>query len=108
MSQKITDLRALNQGQSVPELETAHRAIEKQFEQAALLASQLSATMSDFTQEQQDLQKIMHEETEWLNDIKDVLSRCDDITGDDPAIIRRVGDCKVCGSCRQNCILLLK
>jgi hypothetical protein len=36
------------------------------------------------------------EETEWMNQLKDLLSRCDDISGEDIDLIRRLEDCKVC------------
>lgn len=95
VAQKIGDLRELNQGQSIPALEDAQREIEEKFERANLLANQLSATMSDFSEEQQELQQAMQEETEWMNQLKDLLSRCDDISGEDGDIIKRLGDCKV-------------
>nr|KAG5692778.1 hypothetical protein BaRGS_009394 [Batillaria attramentaria] len=94
VSQKISDLRELNQGQSIPALEAAQRELEEKFERASTLANQLSATMSNFSEEQQDLQRAMQEETEWLNHVKDLLSRCDDISGEDEDIIKRLGDCK--------------
>ncbi|XP_076442566.1 muscle-specific protein 300 kDa-like isoform X3 [Babylonia areolata] len=94
VAQKIRDLRELNQGQRIPALENAQREIEEKFERASTLANQLSATMSDFSEEQQDLQQAMQEETEWLNRLKDLLSRCDDTSGDDTDIIKRLGDCK--------------
>ena len=95
VAQKIADLQDLNQGQRIPTLEDAQQDIEEKFEQATALAKQLSATMSDFSEEQQDLQQAMQDETEWLNRVKDLLSRCDDISGEDIDIIKRLGDCKV-------------
>ena len=95
VSQKINDLRELNQGQNIPALEDAQREIEEKFERATALANQLSATMSDFSEEQQQLQQAMQDETEWMNHLKDLLSRCDDISGEDADIIKRLGDCKV-------------
>ncbi|KAK7104412.1 hypothetical protein V1264_019133 [Littorina saxatilis] len=94
VAQKINDLRELNQGQAIPDLEDAQREIEEKFERATALANQLSATMSDFSDEQQDLQQAMQEETEWMNQLKDLLSRCDDISGEDDDIIKRLADCK--------------
>ena len=95
MTQKINDLRELNQGQSIPALESAQQEIEEKFERANSLANQLSATMADFSEEQRDLQQAMHDENEWLNQLKDLLSRCDDVSGEDADIIKRLGDCKV-------------
>ncbi|KAL8590280.1 hypothetical protein ACOMHN_006396 [Nucella lapillus] len=94
VAQKINDLRELNQGQSIPALESAQREMEEKFEHANTLANQLSATMADFSQEQQDLQQSMQEETEWLNQLKDLLSRCDDLSGEDEDIITRLSECK--------------
>lgn len=95
VAQKINDLRELNRGQNIPVLEAAQQEIRKQFQQAETLANQLSATMSDFSTEQQDLQKAMQEENEWLNQLKEVLSVCDDTSGEDPAIIKRLKNCRV-------------
>ncbi|XP_025103982.1 nesprin-1-like isoform X4 [Pomacea canaliculata] len=94
VAQKINDLRELNRGQNIPVLEAAQQEIRKQFQQAETLANQLSATMSDFSTEQQDLQKAMQEENEWLNQLKEVLSVCDDTSGEDPAIIKRLKNCR--------------
>ncbi|XP_076463750.1 muscle-specific protein 300 kDa-like isoform X7 [Babylonia areolata] len=94
VAQKIADLKELNQGQSIPSLESTQRDLEEKFERAHSLANQLSATMADFSEEQRGLHGAMDQETEWLNQLKDLLSRCDDMSGEDRDIIARLSDCK--------------
>ena len=51
--------------------------------------------MSSFSDEQQGLQKSMTDETEWMNQIKESLAKCDDVTGGTEVLIQRFEKCKV-------------
>lgn len=51
--------------------------------------------MSSFSDQQQSLQKDMDNETEWMNRIKEALSKCDDVTGSKEELLKRFETCKV-------------
>ena len=108
VSQNIEMLYDLNHGQRISDIDIAWPEIKGKVEQASLLSSQLSAKMLDLSQEQKHLQSTVQEELEWLCRIKDKLYLCDDVSGDDQAIIDRYTDCKVWLTflCCLTCLIL--
>lgn len=95
INQKISDLKDMNREQEIPELLAAQRAIQEQFDKATVLANQLEGVMADFSDERSNLQKEIEEETEWLNKMKDMLGKCDDVSGTDEDLVQRLQNCKV-------------
>jgi predicted nuclease with TOPRIM domain len=96
MSQKIDDLKAMNRDEDIPQLVAEQQEIQEQFDKATKLANQLEGVMANFTDERENLQKEIEAESEWLNEMKDKLGKCDDVSGTDDDIIRRLENCKVC------------
>ncbi|XP_035824390.1 nesprin-1 [Aplysia californica] len=94
VEQKLKDLKELNKGQDIPTLTDAQQDIKAQFEKASNLANQLDSMMSSFSDEQQGLQKSMSDETEWMNQLKEALTKCDDVTGSTEELIQRFDTCK--------------
>lgn len=97
VEQKVQDLQELNSGKDVPVLRQAQVEIKEQFARAGKLANQLEVVMSNFSDEQKDLQAAISEETDFINSIKDQLARCDDITGTDQEVLERLQTAKVRG-----------
>ena len=95
MTQKIDDLKAMNRDEDIPQLVAEQREIQEQFDKATKLANQLEGVMANFTDERENLQKEIEAESEWLNEMKDKLGKCDDVSGTDDDIIRRLENCKV-------------
>lgn len=96
MSQKIDDLREMNRDEDIPQLVAEQREIQEQFNKATKLANQLEGVMANFTDERENLQKAIEAESEWLNAMKDRLGKCDDVSGTDDDIIKRLENCRVC------------
>ncbi|KAK0046935.1 nesprin-1, partial [Biomphalaria pfeifferi] len=94
MNQKLRDLQDLNTSKSVPTLIASHQDIQKQFQKAGSLANQLESMMTTFTDEHQGLQQEMEEETQWMNELKEALSKCDDVSGSKEDLIKRYEDSK--------------
>uniref|UniRef100_A0A2C9KCB0 Calponin-homology (CH) domain-containing protein n=1 Tax=Biomphalaria glabrata TaxID=6526 RepID=A0A2C9KCB0_BIOGL len=94
MNQKLRDLQDLNKSKSVPTLIASHQDIQKQFQKAGSLANQLESMMTTFTDEHQGLQQEMEEETQWMNELKEALSKCDDVSGSKEDLIKRYEDSK--------------
>ena len=95
INQKIGDLKDMNREQEIPELLAAQQEIQEQFEKATVLANQLEGVMANFTDERSNLQKEIEEETEWLNNMKEMLGKCDDVSGTDKDLVQRLQNCKV-------------
>lgn len=51
--------------------------------------------MTNFNDEQQGLQQVMNDETEWMNHLKEALAKCDDVTGSKEDLIGRYENTKV-------------
>jgi len=94
MSQKIEDLKEMNRDEDIPQLVAEQKAIQEQFDKATKLANQLEGVMANFSDERTTLQKEIENESEWLNRIKDRLAKCDDVSGTDEDIIRRLENCR--------------
>lgn len=95
IEQKIKDLQELNRDNEIPPLLEAQTEIQEGFDRATTLAAQLETVMANFSDEREDLQRSIEEETEWLNQIKDVLAACDDVSGTDEDLVERLGASKV-------------
>ncbi|CAL1544282.1 unnamed protein product [Lymnaea stagnalis] len=89
VKQKLKDLQELNKNKAIPSLASSQQDIQKQFKKAETLANQLDSMMSTFTDEHQGLQKVMSDETEWMNQLKEALAKCDDVTGSKEDLIER-------------------
>lgn len=91
----MNDLRELNGGHDLPGMEQEMRGIIAKFEHASETAGQLESVMSNFSDEQKQLQEAIDAETEWMNKMKERLAKCDDVTGSDDDIIARFMESKV-------------
>lgn len=89
LNKNIKDLTELNKHKPMHSLTSAQKDLQLQFEKAASLAKQLKSKMSIFSEEQQSLQQAMSDETEWMNRLKEDLSKCDDVTGQTENLIQR-------------------
>ncbi|KAL5008450.1 hypothetical protein ScPMuIL_014031 [Solemya velum] len=92
---KISDLQELNKDCQVPALMNAQETITTQFQRASVLAGKLENTMADFSGERHGLQDEIEAETAWLNQLKDQLAKCDDMSGTDQEVVERLKACKV-------------
>ena len=99
MAQKISDLKEMNRDEDIPQLEAEYKALKEQYDKAGKLASQLEGVMANFTDERENLQKEIEAESEWLNQMKDRLGKCDDVSGTDEDLVNRLQNCKVFGLC---------
>ena len=107
INQKIGDLKDMNREQEIPELLAAQKEIQEQFDKATMLANQLGGVMADFSDERSNLQKEIEAETEWLNKAKEMLAKCDDVSGNDEDLVQRLQKCKVGKtSYEHDCVLL--
>lgn len=95
MNQKINDLREMNQDEDIPQLLAEQQQLQKQFDTATKLANQLEGVMANFSDERENLQKAIEVESEWLNKMKEKLGKCDDVSGTDEDIVKRLENCKV-------------
>ena len=95
MTQKINDLKEMNKNEDIPQLVAEQQKIQAQFEKAASLAGQLEGVMANFTDERGTLQKEIEDETDWLNALKEKLGKCDDVSGTDDDLVKRLQTCKV-------------
>ena len=89
----------MNREQEIPELLAAQQEIQEQFDKATMLANQLGGVMADFSDERSNLQKEIEGETEWLNKAKEMLAKCDDVSGNDEDLVQRLQKCKVGKTC---------
>ncbi|XP_041351119.1 nesprin-1-like [Gigantopelta aegis] len=89
VNQKVKDLQEMNSGQVNPELLKTQQKLQEQFDRASAMAGQLDTVMSTFSSEQQDLQGSISEESEWMNHIKELLAKCDDLSGNDEDLVAR-------------------
>ena len=95
MAQKISDLKEMNKDEEIPELETEYKALKQQFDNAKTLSNQLEGVMANFTDERENLQKEIEAESDWLTQMKDRLGKCDDVSGTDEDLVKRLQGCKV-------------
>lgn len=95
MNQKINDLKEMNRDQDIPQLLAEQQQLQEQFDMATKLANQLEGVMANFSDEQQNLQTAIEAESEWLNKMKEKLGKCDDVSGTDDDIVKRLENCKV-------------
>jgi nesprin-1 len=95
VAQKIHDLQELNKDTRIPALTAAQEEIQEQFDRATELAQRLEGVMAAFSDDRESLQREIHDETEWLNKLKDRLSKCDDVSGADEDLVERLQACKV-------------
>lgn len=97
VQQKMQDLQELNNGKAIPSLTESSKDLQDQFVNATTMAGQLENVIANFSDERESLQKAIEQETEWLNQMKDKLGHCDDVSGADADIVKRLAHCKVCG-----------
>ena len=95
LQQKIQDLQELNKDHDIPALQAAQEEIQEQFERATAMANQLGGVMENFSDEKDVLQKSIENETDWLNKIKEKLSKCDDVSGTDADLLERLKTTRV-------------
>ena len=95
VQQKIQDLQELNNGRAIPSLAESSRNMQDQFNNASNMAGQLENVIANFSDEREGLKKVMEQETVWLNQMKDKLGNCDDVSGSDADIVKRLSHCKV-------------
>ncbi|KAK3089086.1 hypothetical protein FSP39_000625 [Pinctada imbricata] len=91
---KTLDLQELNNDKPIPVLAESEEVLQEQFDRAATMANQLESIMANFSDEREKLQKDIEEETMWLNKLKDKLGKCDDVSGTDADLIKRLQSCK--------------
>ena len=92
---KTQDLQELNNDQPVPALVQSGEVLQEQFDRAATMANQLESVIANFSDEREKLQRDIEEETQWLNKLKDKLGKCDDVSGTDAELVKRLQACKV-------------
>lgn len=95
IQQKIQDLQELNKDTQIPALQQFQTEIQEHFDKATASANKLESIMANFSDERENLQAAIEEETEWLNKMKDKLSKLDDVSGSDEDLVRRLQGCKV-------------
>lgn len=95
VQQKMQDLQELNNSKAIPSLTEASKTLQDQFDNATTMAGQLENVIANFSDEREGLQKAIEQETEWLNQMKDKLGHCDDVSGSDADIVKRLAHCKV-------------
>jgi len=95
MNQKINDLKEMNRDEDIPQLLAEQQKLQQQFDTATKLANQLEGVMANFSDERENLQKSIEVESHWLNKMKEKLGKCDDVSGTDDDIIKRLENCKV-------------
>lgn len=59
------------------------------------MANQLETIMANFSDEREHLQRAIEEETDAINRIKDKLAKCDDVSGTDEDLVKRLQNTKV-------------
>ena len=59
------------------------------------MAGKLESIMANFSDERQNLQRAIEAETDAINRIKDKLAKCDDVSGTDEDLVRRLQTTKV-------------
>lgn len=59
------------------------------------MANKLEAVMANFSDERENLQKAIEAETDAINRIKENLAKCDDVSGTDEDLVRRLQETKV-------------
>lgn len=69
--------------------------IQEKFEKSATMANQLETIMANFSDEREHLQRAIEEETDAINRIKDKLAKCDDVSGTDEDLVKRLQNTKV-------------
>lgn len=95
VQQKIQDLQELNKGRQIPELTNSQKEIQEKFEKSSTMANQLETIMANFSDERENLQRAIEEETDAINRIKDKLAKCDDVSGTDEDLVKRLQNTKV-------------
>lgn len=108
VQQKMQDLQELNNSKPIPSLTEASKNLQDQFDNATTMAGQLENVIANFSDEREGLQKAIEQETEWLNQMKDKLGHCDDVSGSDADIVKRLAHCKVSRTfCLNNNVCLM-
>jgi DNA repair ATPase RecN len=92
---KMQDLQELNNNKAIPTLVASQENLRKQFDRAGNMASQLESVIASFSDEREGLLKVIDQETKWLNQMKDKLGNCDDVSGTDADVVKRLTQCKV-------------
>lgn len=95
LQQKVQDLHELNKDNEIPALVAAQEEIQDQMEKATTMANKLESIMANFSDERGALQKEIEKEVNFVNKIKDKLAKCDDVSGTDEDLVKRLQTCRV-------------
>ncbi|GIY32234.1 nesprin-1 [Caerostris darwini] len=91
---KIESLRNLNNNAEISTLTALKTVIETHFNEAEDLARKLQACISDLGVEEEDIRKEQQELSDWLRVMRENISKCEDVSADDEAILLNHENCK--------------
>ncbi|GFY40265.1 nesprin-1 [Trichonephila inaurata madagascariensis] len=91
---KIESLRNLNDNAEIPTLTSLKTVIENHFEEAEDLAKRLQSCISELGIEEDDIKKELQELNDWLRLMRENISKCEDVSADDEAILQNHEICK--------------
>lgn len=95
MLSKAASLKTLNNDSEIPTLTSLIQVIEKHFEEAADLARRLQSCISELNVEEEDIRKEQQDLSDWLRAMRENISKCEDVSADDEAILQNHETCKV-------------
>lgn len=92
--EKIAELTRINQNTPIPALAELEQALDIKFATAEECAQNLEAVATEFEEQEKDLRKAVKQCGEGVNKIREALIKCDDMSGDNTAIMERLKVCQ--------------
>ncbi len=92
---KMVALQAVNSDLEIPELVEMRQELEYQFAHATEVANGLDSRVQDFEGQRDQLENELQREMTFINEVRDRLSKVEDLTGSDEDLAQRLEAAKV-------------
>lgn len=91
--EKINELTAMSNAAPIPALQQLDTELEQQFQTLAENAQRLQAIASTFDAQEKDLRAAIRASGESITKLREILIKCDDMSGDNTKIMQRLQSC---------------
>lgn len=94
IKEKISELVRMNKGVEIPELSDIENALYQKFAETENNAANLTEISSNFEEQEKDIRTAVKGCGDAINKIRENLSKCDDMSGDNSKLIERLQLCQ--------------
>ncbi|XP_044734627.1 nesprin-1 [Chrysoperla carnea] len=105
---KGTQLKDINNGESIPNIESLIKLLNEEFADLQVIANKLESITATFEENEKDVRSEIQKTSKIINDLREAIMQCEDLSGENTAILDRLRKVKSLKNQLDNCFVIIK